>query len=106
LVYGKHDESPPFMTRTEIDRIIERGGLNEDEIEQLCDAMYLTIPEVNDVLELVKTRARYLFIYPMFAYRLHRCAPDNHITARPLGSDFAFAQSREGFFKLVRRHRV
>ena len=68
LVYGKRDEKPPFMTRTEIERIIERGGLNEDEIEQLWDAMYLTIPEVNEVLELVKTRARYPFIYPMFAF--------------------------------------
>lgn len=68
LVYGKRDEKPPFMTRTEIERIINRGGLSELEIKQLWDAMYLTIPEVHEVLELVKERARYPFIYPMLAF--------------------------------------
>ncbi len=68
LVYGKRDEKPPFMTRTEIERIINRGGLSEIEIDQLWDAMYLTIPEVHEVLELVKERARYPFIYPMLAF--------------------------------------
>ncbi len=68
LVYGKRDEKPPFMTRTEIERIINRGGLSELEIKELWDAMYLTIPEVHEVLELVKERARYPFIYPMLAF--------------------------------------
>ncbi len=68
LVYGKRDEKPPFMTRTEIERIINRGGLNQTEIDQLWDAMYLTIQEVHEVLELVKGRARYPFIYPMLAF--------------------------------------
>lgn len=68
LVYGKRDEKPPFMTRTEIERIIKRGGLSQTEIDQLWDAMYLTIPEVHEVLELVKRCARYPFIYPMLAF--------------------------------------
>ncbi len=38
LVYGKRDEKPPFMTRTEIERILARGGLDETEIARLCDA--------------------------------------------------------------------
>lgn len=68
LVYGKRDEKPPFMTRVEIERIVDRGGLTEPEIETLWHALYLTIPEVYEVLELVKSRARYPFLYPMFAF--------------------------------------
>lgn len=63
LVYGERDEKPPFMTRTEIERIIKRGGLSKAEIAELWDAMYLTIPEVHEVLELVKTQVRYAFPY-------------------------------------------
>ncbi len=68
LVYGKRDEKPPFMTRTEIERILARGGLDETEIARLWEALYLTIPEVLEVLELVRKRAKYPFIYPMFAF--------------------------------------
>lgn len=68
LVYGKRDEKPPFMTRVEIERIIDRGGLSDFEINQLWDALYLTIPEVHEVLELVKSKSRYPFLYPMFAF--------------------------------------
>ena len=68
LVYGKRDEKPPFMTRCEIERIVARGGLDESEIARLWDALYLTIPEVLEVLELVRKGAKYPFIYPMFAF--------------------------------------
>lgn len=68
LVYGKRDEKPPFMTRTEIERIVARGGLDETDVARLWDALYLTIPEVIEVLELVRKDAKYPFIYPMFAF--------------------------------------
>lgn len=54
LVYGKRDEKPPFMTRTEIERIVARDGLDETDVARLWDALYLTIPEVLEVLELVR----------------------------------------------------
>lgn len=62
LVYGKRDEKPPFMTRTEIERIVARGGLDEAAIAELWDALYLTIPEVHEVLEHVRESARYPFL--------------------------------------------
>lgn len=68
LVYGKRDEKAPFMTRTEIERILARGGLDETEIARLWEALYLTIPEVLEVLEVVRKGAKYPFIYPMFAF--------------------------------------
>lgn len=68
LIYGKRDEKPPFMTRTEIERIVARGGLDETEIAELWEALYLTVTEVHEVLEHVRERAKYPFIYPMFAF--------------------------------------
>ena len=37
LVYPKSDEKPPFMTRDEIDRRLETGGLGEAEVGELWD---------------------------------------------------------------------
>jgi integrase len=68
LVFGKRDEKLPFMTRAEIEAIIARGGLQPDEIKRHWDSLYLSISEVQEVLELVKKRARYPFLYPMFVF--------------------------------------
>ena len=68
LVLPKRDEQPPFRTRQEIERIIARGGLADHEVAELWQSLYLTIPEVHQVLEYVKATARYPFIYPMFAF--------------------------------------
>ena len=68
LVFGKRDEKPPFMTRAEIESIIARGGLEPARIKQLWDSLYLSIAEVQEVLELVKLRDRYPFLYPMFVF--------------------------------------
>ena len=53
---------------SEIERIIARGGLDQAEVDELWEALYLTIPEVHEVLEFARTHARYPFIYPMFAF--------------------------------------
>ena len=68
LVFGKRDEKLPFMTRAEIEAIISRGGTTPEKIKQLWDSLYLNINEVHEVLELVKKRARYPFLYPMFVF--------------------------------------
>jgi integrase len=68
LVFGKRDEKLPFMTRAEIEGIIARGGLQPEEIKRYWDSLYLSISEVQEVLELVKKRARYPFLYPMFVF--------------------------------------
>ncbi len=68
LVFGKRDEKPPFMNRAEIESIIARGALEPARIKQLWDSLYLNIAEVQEVLELVKCRDRYPFLYPMFVF--------------------------------------
>lgn len=68
LVFPKRDEKPPFKTRDEIQRTLDRGGISETEERELWDCLYLTKEEVRKVLDFVQLRARYPFIYPMFAF--------------------------------------
>ncbi len=52
LLYPKVDEKPPFQTRAEIERQLD--GLTEDQQEELWDALYLTLPEIEVFLAEVK----------------------------------------------------
>lgn len=71
LRYPKTTEKPPFQTREEIERKIARGGLTEAEEADLWDCLFLTLPEIDQVLGLVKNRARQPFLYPMFVFAAH-----------------------------------
>lgn len=90
LVYPKRDERQPFRTRTEIERIIDRGGLDEHQIKDLWDSLYLTIPEVHEVLDSVQTDARYPFVFPMFAFVAYTGARRSEMM-RALIDDFDLA---------------
>ena len=68
LTLGKPDAKPPFMTWAEINRRIERGGLNKYEQQELWECLYLTTDEVSEFLEFVEKRDRYPFIYPMLYF--------------------------------------
>lgn len=71
LRYPKLDEKPPFQTVAEIARRIARGGLTKAQEADLWDAAFLTLPEVGELLQFVKSHARQGFIYPMFAFAAH-----------------------------------
>ncbi len=71
LVYPKHDEKPPFQTRAEIERKIGAGGLSEAEQRELWDALFLTLPEIDEMLEHIRQRALHGWIYPMIAFAAH-----------------------------------
>lgn len=68
------DEKPPFMTRKEIEVIIARGGLTEEDESRLWEAIYLETAEVGEVLEHVRKTSRYPFIYPMMVFVAHTSA--------------------------------
>ena len=68
LVFPKRDEKPPFKTREEIERIVSRGGLNELQFKEIWNCLYLTIPEIHEILNYLKKNPRYPFIYPMIAF--------------------------------------
>jgi hypothetical protein len=56
LVYPKADEKPPFMTRKEIERKLH-SGMTVKERAELWDCLYLTRPELDELLEFVRGRA-------------------------------------------------
>ena len=71
LIYPKAREKAPFQTWAEIERQIERGGLTRAEEAELWDCLFLTLPEIADLLDHVQTHARLPFIYPMFVFAAH-----------------------------------
>jgi integrase len=89
LVYQKAVEKPPFRTSAEIERQIERGGLSAEERRELWDSLFLTLSEINEVLEHVRVGARHSFIHPMFAFAAHTGARRSEILRSRI-ADFDF----------------
>jgi integrase len=71
LKYPKSTEKPPFQTWEEIERQIQAGGLDAIQQRDLWDCLYLTPPQIEELLEFVKTQAAHGFLYPMFAFAAH-----------------------------------
>jgi integrase len=69
LVYPKTDEKPPFMTWPEIERKL--AGLPEREQQPLWECLFLTQPEVAELLEHVKVAATHPWIYPALVFVAH-----------------------------------
>ena len=89
LRYPKASEKPPFQTWAEITRQIQRGGLSAAEQSELWDCLYLTLPEVEELLQLVKRQALQPFVYPMFVFAAHTGARRSEIV-RSRVSDLDF----------------
>lgn len=51
------EDRPPFRTATEIERILERGGLTEEERLDLWDCLYLSPLEIAKLLAAVRANA-------------------------------------------------
>jgi integrase len=64
LRYPKGDEKPPFMTLAEIERKIAGGEKGED----LLECLYLSLPEITELLDFVRGKARQPWIYPLIAF--------------------------------------
>lgn len=89
LVYPKSAEKPPFQTRAEIEAQLKRGGLDEAEAAELWGCLFLTLPEIAELLEFVKANARHDWIYPMFCFAAHTGARRSEILRSRI-SDFDF----------------
>jgi integrase len=79
LRYPKTTEKPPFMTREEIERRIAARKLTKAEISDLYDSMYLTIPELQELLKHVKENALQPFLYPMVCFAAYTGARRSEI---------------------------
>ena len=89
LQYPKRDAKPPFMTRDEIERVINRGGHSEFEEQELWDALFLKSEESSKLLTEVKEAARHPFIYPMFVFVAHTGARRSELLRSQI-DDFDF----------------
>ena len=69
LIYPKVDEKPPFRTRSEIER--QMDGLADKQRAELWDALYLTLTEIGEFLEEVRSRAAHRWIHPLVATAAH-----------------------------------
>jgi len=77
LRYPKTDEKPPFMTWPEIERRL--SGLTANEQEELWDCLFLTQPEITDLLGHVHANANQPWIYPAVAFAAHTGARRSEI---------------------------
>lgn len=71
LKYPKGQEKPPFRTRDEIDRVIQRGALSAQESAELWECLYLTVAEVEAFLAFIKEHAQPAFLYPLCCLAAH-----------------------------------
>jgi integrase len=71
LRFPKIDEKPPFMTRGEIERQIAAGGLEPYRIKELWDALFLTLPEIEEWLAHVRVYGTLPWVYPMVCFAAH-----------------------------------
>jgi len=62
------DEKPPFMTWDEIETIIKRGGLTEEQQKEYWDCLFLDEKQILELLDHVKEKAEHPFIYAAVAF--------------------------------------
>jgi len=99
----KPEEKPHFQTRQEIERQIRAGVLAKKQIEELWDALYLTAPEIVELLEYVRVNAHLPFIYPMFCFAAHTGARRSELL-RAQVSDVDFAGQTAVIHERKRSH--
>jgi integrase len=63
LIYAKVRAKPPFQTREQIERQIERGGLSAPEIKDLWSSLFLTLGQVQELLAHVRGRGGRPWVY-------------------------------------------
>jgi len=97
LHYPKASSKAPFQTREQIERQIARRNLSAEEQAALWECLFLTLPEIEELLELVRHRKRLPQAYPMFVFAAHTGARRSEIR-RSLIADFDF----EGRTVLIR----
>jgi integrase len=90
LKYPKTDDKPPFQTRADIERQIARGGLTDSEVCQLWESLFLTRPEIEQLLVHVRDSSAQPFLYPMVCLAAHTGARRSELLrVRVADVDFA-----------------
>jgi integrase len=70
LEYPKRTEKEPFQTWEQIERRIARGRLSAEQQEQAWGSLYLTLPQIGELLTHVR-KSKFGWAYPMFVFCAH-----------------------------------
>jgi len=70
-MFGKTEETPPFQTWQQIEKQIERGGLNEDQQADLWSCLYLSSQEIKQLLTHIRKTTKHAWLYPMVVMAAH-----------------------------------
>jgi len=89
LAYRKTKGKPPFQTWEQIERQINRGGISAERLEDLWDSLFLTLPQIDELLQFVRGNCRHRCIFPMFAIAAHTGARRSEILRSNI-DDFDF----------------
>ncbi len=88
LRFAKTDEKPPFQTFAEIERKLP--GLSKKQAAEAWDSVYLTVPEISELLAYVKEHASMPWLYPMVCFAAYTGARRSEmIRAKISDVDFA-----------------
>ena len=79
LKYPKLEAKLRFRTLAEVERILEREGVSQAYEAKLLESIFLTLEEVQLLLDHVRVHAGPPFLYPMLAFAAHTGARRSEI---------------------------
>jgi len=71
LKYPKLEAKLPFRTLSDVEERLARGGLPPGYEAKLLESVFLSLEELQELLEHVKNAASRPFLYPMFVFAAH-----------------------------------
>lgn len=89
LRFPKLDEKPAFQTWSQIERRLAVGGYTPIEEAELWDSLYLSIDELDSILEFARQVSESELFFPMLLFAAHTGARRSEIV-RSQSSDFDF----------------
>ena len=89
IQFEKKNARDKFKTWDQIERQINRGGLTDDQMQELWEGLYLDQSQVCEMLSHVETQAAHSFIHPMFAFAAYTGARRSEILRSEI-EDFDF----------------
>lgn len=101
LKYPKGSEKPPFMTFAEVERRAKNASAAV--AAELWECAFLSVGEIAELLEFVRTRAWQPSVYPMFVFAAHTGARRSEIIRSTL-SDLDFENKLVTIHERKRAH--
>jgi len=105
LKYSKSVERPPFQTWQEIQRRINCGGLTDAEQQDLWDCLFLTLPEIDELLRHAQRNSSLPWVYPALCVAAHTGARRSEIIRSRL-ADVDLAAGVLTIHERKRNHRM